>query len=256
MGAACRAMKTMGFGSLALASCPEYPEEPVRTFALHAYDVYSSASRYPDLGAALSDCSLAAGFSRRTGRKRAPNPLDVEEFSRLALERRGPVAMVFGNERDGLSREELALCDVVVRIPTSDAFPSLNLSQAVQIACWELSRTARSCGPSAESGRDGPSDADRVRLEEVVDSMADDLAHIGFFKIAGRPDFQRFFRSLLARSAASVEELEYLRSIFRKASALSERTAPAVLTPDPLEARVFDKVHPIDIPEGDKSCGD
>lgn len=138
MGAVCRAMMTMGFTDLVLADCPEYEEVPVKTFALKAFSIYEAARRVPRLHQALEGSVLAAGFTRRVGRMRAREPMDVRDFAREALRRKGKIALVFGNERNGLSREEIALCDIAVRIPTSDTFPSLNLAQAVQIVCWQI----------------------------------------------------------------------------------------------------------------------
>jgi len=256
VGAVCRAMKTMGFHGLTLADCPEYPDGQVKTYALHAYDIYESARRCPDLETALRDCSLAAGFTRRGGRLRARRMLDVEDFARRELRRQGSTALVFGNERDGLSKEELASCDLAVRIPTSDSFPSLNLAQAVQIACWELSRNLRGAGKESPDGerRGEGLPASRARLDEAAAGIADDLARIGFFKIGGRPDLERFFRSLLARAGADAGEIGYLGEIFRKAAALSGRANPDTLTRAASEARVFEKNSTIDVPEGDRPC--
>ncbi len=255
VGAACRALKAMGLSRLSLAACPEYPEEAVRTLALHAWDVYASARRFASLGPALSGCSLAAGFTRRTGRIRAPSPLGVEEFARRAVSGKGRVALVFGNERDGLSREELGLCDVAVRIPTSGAFPSLNLAQAVQIASWELSRACRAREAKAAGREAGPGEAaGRALLDEAVREIADDLARIGFFKIAGRPELVRFLRSLLARAAVDGRELDYFRSLFRKTEALAARGRTEALTPDRGEARVSVEIPGTGVPEGERRC--
>lgn len=234
VGAVCRALAAMGLSSLVLADCPDYPEEPVRTFALAAYPLFESARRFDTLGEALADCSLAAGFTRRTGRLRAREPRGVTDFARRAVRRAGRIAMVFGNEADGLSAGELALCDLAVRIPTSDAFPSLNLAQAVQIAAWEVARAreeirearrrvgeAPGSGTRAGGGAGPEAPAARAEIEGMVEAAAEDLARAGFFKIAGRPAMVRFLRSLLARAGAAGWEVEYLRNLLGKAAALS-----------------------------------
>lgn len=64
-------------------------------------------------------------------------PITVEEYRRLLLERGGRVALVFGRESTGLTRDELRQCDVTVTIPTSERYPSLNLSHAVAIMFYE-----------------------------------------------------------------------------------------------------------------------
>lgn len=254
VGAACRAMAAMGFSSLVLADCPEYPPDPVKTFALAAYPLFESARSFDSLEEALADCSLAAGFTRRDGRLRARDPLDVTEFARRAVRRSGRIALVFGNERDGLSARELSLCDLAVRIPTSDAFPSLNLAQAVQIASWEVARARADLGSAPGADGAGPGTrASRDAILRTVEAAAEDLARAGFFKIAGRPELVRFLRSLLARAEPADWELEYFRRILGKAAALSGRRA---LTPGPEGARVsLDPLGPS--PEGeDGRCDD
>jgi tRNA/rRNA methyltransferase len=252
VGSACRAMKTMGFNRLVLADCPNYQDKPVQTFSVHAYDVYESAIRYPSLEQALAGCSLAAGFTRRSGKTRTPTQLDVRQFSRMAAERGGRTALVFGNERDGLSGEELALCDIAVRIPTSDAFPSLNLAQAVQIACWELSECLLAPAQIAKAQESpNPAMESKERIEKTACTIADDLASVGFFKITGRPETERFLRSLLARAGADAKDLEYFCYLFRKTIALS-RYGKTALTPVTGGARVCSEMRESESPEEDK----
>ena len=166
VGAACRAIKTMGFCRLALAGCPPHDEIEVRTHALHAFDVYEAATRYETLSAALEPHALVAGFTRRTGQRRKHNvPVDV--FARTIAERDGgSVALVFGNERDGLSDAELDLCDHAVSIATSPLFPSLNLSHAVQIACWEVRKALAAAHGHEAGAASGPTGAHRFGCRE------------------------------------------------------------------------------------------
>lgn len=219
VGAACRAMKSMGVSRLALAGCPDYDEVEVRTHALSAFDVYESAVRYPGLREALAGYALAAGFTRRIGQRRKEN-VDVETFAAGLAERgAGRVALVFGNERDGLSDAELALCDEAVSIDSSDMFPSLNLSHAVQIACWELRKRFRGDG-TGDPGR-GRAAASKASTEAAARNMADALQRAGFYKIAGRPEAEAFLRSVAARAALSEAELERFSAMFVKLGALS-----------------------------------
>ncbi len=219
VGAACRAMKAMGVTRLALADCPEYDDAAVRTYALQAYDLYESAARHATLRDALTGFDMAAGFTRRVGQRRKEN-VSVEEFA-AALPGRGAgsVALVFGNERDGLSDAELALCDEAVGIGSSELFPSLNLSHAVQIACWEIRKSLR--GKAGCGGRAG---APRSSTERAAREIADSLQAAGFFKIAGRPEAETFLRSVAARAGLSEAELERFSSLFVKLGALSAST--------------------------------
>jgi tRNA/rRNA methyltransferase len=224
VGAACRAMKSMGLTRLVFASCPEYDEVEVRTHALHAFDVYLAAARYADLGTALAEYSYAAGFTRRKGQRRKES-LAVDTFAAsLAGSGTQHGALVFGNERDGLSDAELALCDDAVSIPSSEMFPSLNLSHAVQIACWELRKAFQGRLP----GLDDVLQAERQpALREASGAgakrIADALSDAGFFKIAGRPEIETFLRSIVARAGLSEAELGRFVTLFVKLGALAGR---------------------------------
>ncbi len=237
VGAACRAMKAMGLGRLSLAACPSFDEVAVRTQALHAFDLYESAERFETLREALAGSSLAAGFTRRTGRRRK-EAVRVDDFAAgLAGAPGREVALVFGNERSGLSAEELDLCDMAVSIPTSEAFPSLNLSHAVQVACWELRRsllstpspaTQQAIGARPAPGtRCGPTAASRSMVEATASRMADALEEAGLYRLAGREDAESFLRSVLARAALGQGELERVLAVTERLAALSRKlTAP------------------------------
>ena len=224
VGAACRAMKSMGVTRLVFASCPGYDEVEVRTHALHAFDVYLAAVRHADLGAALAGFSYAAGFTRRKGQRRKES-LAVDSFAAsLTGSGKQNCALVFGNERDGLTDAELALCDDAVSIPSSEMFPSLNLSHAVQIACWELRKAFQGQFPVLD---DACTADRRPALREdsgtAAASIADVLAGAGFFKLAGRPEIETFLRSIMARAGLSEAELGRFVALFVKLGALSGR---------------------------------
>jgi TrmH family RNA methyltransferase len=220
VGSACRAMKTMGLSRLVLAGCPDYGEDRVRTMAVHAFDVYESAVRFPDLAAALAGTSLSAGFTRRRGERRKAFSQTAALFAEFAAARprgaagAGDVALVFGNERTGLTAGELGLCSLAVHIPTSDAFSSLNLSQAVQIACYELRKAAL-------GERDGrPEPVARSDAEASVARIAEHLRDIGFFKVMRDRDLSAFLRDTVERAAYTPKELRYFESVFRKAAGM------------------------------------
>ncbi len=215
VGSACRAMKTMGLERLVLAGCPDYDLDRVRMMAVHAFDVYERAERFPDLASALAGFSLSGGFTRRRGEKRKAFSHSVEGFASFALKRAaGDVALVFGNERTGLTEGELGLCSLAAHIPSSDAFPSLNLAQAVQVACYELRRQAL-------GERDGgPEPVSREEADGSVSRIAGYLREIGFFKVSRDRDLSAFLRDGIERAAYTPTELRRFESIFRKAAGM------------------------------------
>ena len=124
------------------------------------------------------------------------------------------MAAVFGNERTGLTEEELDECTMGVTVPSSDSFPSLNLSHAVQIVAYTLFR---------ENGgiSSGSVPVSLGRLRKTSGKIADSLEKIGFFKIAGRSDMEKFWLDILSRAALSEGESAYIERTFDKMAGLS-----------------------------------
>lgn len=219
VGSACRAMKTMGLSRLVLAACPEHDGDRVRTMAVHAADLYETALRLPSLAEALAPASLSAGFTRRRGEKRKSFSIDAESFARDAWRRPGgEVALVFGNEKSGLSAQELGLCSLAVHIPTSEAFPSLNLAQAVQIACYELRRAAL----GERTGSYVP--VARAEVEASVARACEKLKALGFFRLNQGEELRDLLRDTAERAALSPSELRYLEAFIHKMAGLSGRS--------------------------------
>ncbi len=231
VGSVCRAMKTMGFSKLVLADCPDYEEEKVRMMAVHAFDVFEHAQHVSSLDLALSSSALSAGFSRRKGEHRKSFFMSLRPFIRsrlLSLPSDTPVSFVFGNERDGLSDSELALCSLGVSIPTSESFPSLNIAQAVQIACWEVFSAFQDSESSefraAEQKPTVPAKTiflSRAQVDERTAAISTSLAQIGFFKKSSDEYARRFFRDMIERAQLSKLEADYLAQIFSKAAILA-----------------------------------
>ena len=224
VGSICRAMKTMGVSKLRLADCPDYEEDKVRMMAVHAFDLFEKAHRFASLGETLADISLSAGFTRRVGARRKETSTSLRDFiAGIRSRPKSPVAFVFGNEKDGLTDMELGLCSLAVHIPSADSCPSLNIAQAVQVACYEFFVSA-----GAEKPRRGKAaiPALRENVDATVATIADTLAQAGFFKMSGDIYARRFLRDLCERAGASVEEVAYLEKLFLKAFALSLKSPP------------------------------
>lgn len=150
IGAAARALKTMGFDDLRLVAPERYPAPEAQWMATNAGDVLERAQITPELKPAIEDCVAAFALSAR-GREWSPQVLDVRNAAARARELQGPVAFVFGNEQAGLTNEELFACQYLVHIPASKQFSSLNLAQAVQVVAYELHMAVDVAIPSARS---------------------------------------------------------------------------------------------------------
>ncbi len=237
VGAVCRAMKNMGLARLRIVAPEteggELDEQVALARAVHAGDVYRSAERFADLRSALADCSLVVGTTRRRGKKRKDFSLPPNELAAALRDRPGTAAIVFGNERTGLEDDELALCNLASHIPVDEAFPSLNLSHAVQIYAYEL--FAALGRPEAWAAQPTWTPVGEARLERLSGVIADSLASVGFYKQAGRADQERLFRDLFARAGLTADESRYVESIFRKMARLAGGAAPEAVanTDDP-----------------------
>ncbi|HVO38549.1 MAG TPA: RNA methyltransferase [Spirochaetia bacterium] len=215
VGAACRAMKSMGITTLGIV--PEGIVDPsqARTLAHYAADVLENATIYPRLADAVADAVLVAGTTRRRGKNRKYFTLFPEQLAqRVASISRGTVAILFGNEDTGLTDEELSVCQLAVTIPANADFPSLNLSHAVQVICYEIFR-ARSAGHLTPF-----SPIDGTELDALVSVITRSLAHIGFFRQVGPEGMAVFFRDILGRAGLSVNEARRVGVTFRKIAGL------------------------------------
>lgn len=145
VGSAARAVKNMGFDDLWLAA----PQTEAMTadpqavaLASGATDVLDRTQTSPSLGEALGPITLAFAMTARA-RDLGPPPCDIREAAQLSAEHLmhhpdNRVAIVLGCERAGLTNEQVALCQRVCHIPANPAYSSLNVSQALQLAAWEL----------------------------------------------------------------------------------------------------------------------
>lgn len=206
IGSTCRAMKTMGIHELAIVGNRVYDEARIRTLAVHAFDIYEKRLCFPTLEKALANSVLSVGTSRRRGKNRKYFSLLPEQLAqRIEATGNGTVSIVFGRETDGLTDAQLALCHMVVRIPASDDFPSLNLAQAVQVITYTL---FRSLSPEM-----GFSPIPEERLQRLVHTIGDSLASIHFFKQQERVEVERFLGDICARATLSEKEAQRLEKM-------------------------------------------
>ncbi|WP_299178421.1 tRNA (cytosine(32)/uridine(32)-2'-O)-methyltransferase TrmJ [uncultured Neptuniibacter sp.] len=144
IGAAARAMKNMGLTQLYLVEPEEFPSEEAYSRAAGAKDLLESAIVVNTLEEAISDCQLVIGTSARTKRTFDLPLLDARKGSEriVAEAESAPVALVFGRETMGLHNHELQQCNFHVYIPANPEYPVLNVSQAIQLLCYEVFMTA------------------------------------------------------------------------------------------------------------------
>ena len=223
IGAALRAMANNDISCIRIVGKKEdYDEQIVKVLAIHASFLWDKCTFFDSITDATKDCSISVGTTRRKGKRRKDKYFFPEEFAKLAdtTTLNSKVAIVFGNERTGLTKEELDECTRAVTIPSSDNFASLNLSHAVQILCYHLYRQFLQTNKNINSS--GFTPITLSRLNKAVDSITDNLEEVGFFKIAGKDDQKRFWTSILSRASLTEGEISYLEKIFTKVKGLKK----------------------------------
>lgn len=152
VGAVARAMKNFGLADWALVASAMGDLGPARRMAVHAGDVLEDAHRCDTLAEAVADCAWVVGTTpRRVPGRRHLAPADL---AREALARApARTAIVFGDERSGLSNADALRCHDLSAIPADAAQPSLNLAQAALLYCWSLREAALSAAPHAAAPR-------------------------------------------------------------------------------------------------------
>jgi cysteine desulfurase len=238
IGAVARAMKNMGLSQLVLVRPKSFPDPEATARASGATDVLEQARVVPDLVSGIGDCGLVIAT---TARERDPNirVLEVREAAVRAVEdsARGPVALLFGNERTGLTNDELAFANLLLRIPANPEYSSLNLAMAVQLVTYEIYRARGATyaqPPRALAAELGSADvplATAADMARLYTHFATVLEEIDFRDrtASGRHLMDRI-RRFLNRAELDQNEVNILRGILtavqRKRRMAGTRIAP------------------------------
>ncbi len=216
IGAAARAIKTMGFSELVLVSPREadalHHEEAI-AFASGANDVLSKARIVDSLDEALAGCNLTVALTARLREfsppLRSPRALAQQLHADSSLR----CALVFGNERFGLSNEQVERCNALVSIPVNAEYASLNLAQAVQILAYECRVAA--VGEQREAmgiGFQGEA-ASAEQIEGLFRHLEQALIEIEFLDPDHPKKLMPRLRRLFSRTGLETEEVNILRGI-------------------------------------------
>ena len=211
VGSVARAMKNTGFSDLVLINPCDYLDNEAYSMACKADDVLTGAVVYPTLDECIKTTGVLVGTTRRMGRLRYPL-LTLEEAvpKILELSETNRVSILFGREDRGLENDEIPRCDILLEIPTSPEYPSLNLAQAVLMVCFHLFTARSRKAPAIEV-------APRDDLERMYVHMEQALRALGYGEHGGEYLLQtilRSFRRLLGRTGLMQKEINMLRGIF------------------------------------------
>ena len=208
IGAAARAMKNMGLSELSLVRPKSFPHADATARASGADDLLYDARVCDSVPEAIQDCTLVLGMSARL--RNIPLPvLDVREAVQMSLESVGPVAVMFGCERSGLSNEDLDRCHHLVQIPTASGHTSLNLGMAVQVLAYEYLMAQ---GPVKPPARE-TTPVTAAALEHFYGHLEKVLVEVGFLHEDNPRQLMRRLRRIYNRADLDDKELKILRGI-------------------------------------------
>ncbi|MDG6220144.1 MAG: RNA methyltransferase [Candidatus Thermoplasmatota archaeon] len=214
IGAIARVMKNFGSKDMRLVNPCDIGDEAWQR-SMHAEDVLDARKTYGTLKEAVEDCSYVVGTSGSLTTKekafvRIPM-MPWELANQIGRAEEGKVALVFGRENWGLYNEELALCDALVNIPTNPDYPILNLSHAVGILLYELSRdTEKDTKPKIRlaSGHE----------RETLYKFFDELLEAEKYPVHRREKTSTMFRRIVGRAVLTKWEFHTFSGVLRTAS--------------------------------------
>ncbi|HUB08473.1 MAG TPA: TrmJ/YjtD family RNA methyltransferase [Myxococcales bacterium] len=208
VGAVARVIKNFGLGRLILVDPLSYSFDRARKLAVGAEDVLEGLFVHRTLAEALAPTTFSAATTSRQPARRSL--LSPAELGARVRARNGPVAIVFGEEKRGLSDEEIEPCHEVCRIPTEPAQPSMNLAQSAAVVAYAL----RAAEP-AESLPQEP-----CATQREVDAAAGEarraLSQAGFLNPQNPDQILGELTRTWARAALTPREAELWRNAFRK----------------------------------------
>lgn len=217
IGAAARAIKTMGFNQLRLVSPGSFPDPIATARASGASDVLASAQVCSALEPALADLHYVVGC---TARKRYLNwtAYTPERFAQfqLSLAEDAKVGVLFGSERAGLDNAALQHCHGILHIPSDAEYGSLNLAAAVQIVAYVLARELGCHEPIAARDTALATQAQMTSLYNIAENV---LHKVDFFAHKNADHSMLRLRCLFNRLTPSQKECNFLHAVFAQMAA-------------------------------------
>ncbi|MBU6520394.1 tRNA/rRNA methyltransferase [Pantoea sp. B270] len=170
IGAAARAMKTMGFSELRIVASDAWQDPAARRVAHGAGEILDHVKTYDTLSAALADVDFSVATTARSRAKFRyyATPAQVETILQEKRQWLNRIALVFGREDSGLTNEELEQVDLLTGIPMAQDYPSLNLGQAVMVYCYQLSALHQVAAAPVEAANAQQLQALRQRFHQLL----------------------------------------------------------------------------------------
>ncbi len=213
IGATARAMKTMGLAELVLVAPKFFPHADATAMAAGADDILSTARVCESLDEAIADCILVIATSARSRSLPWPMLTPKESAERLVMDAKEKnVALVFGQEKAGLTNEQLARCHYHTQIPSVASFSSLNLAASVQVMAYEMRLAQLQDAPKSEVIEEEPL-AIQEDMQGFYLHLQETLLAMEFLRSANRDSMMLRIRRLFNRAQMDKTEVNILRGI-------------------------------------------
>jgi TrmH family RNA methyltransferase len=212
IGAAARVMSNFGFLRLRVVNPYEVAFREARS-AVGAAALLASAEEFESVAEAVADCALVVGTTA-AGRRELQQPLRrLKEGARLVRKQLSSsrVALLFGSEKIGLSNEDLSHCHWLMRIPTREKHPSVNLGQAVAICLYELARDSKA--PRRSEKLESATAGD---VERITGMLLDALRASGYLKPRSAAPTKEKVRRLVRRLNLSADDAKLWLGMLRQ----------------------------------------
>ena len=215
IGAAARAMKTMGLTQLTLVAPQRYPDPQAQWLAVGAADVLQSARTCANLDEALAGSAFTVACTARPREVAVPMVAAREAAARIVeVARTQFVALVFGNEAYGLTAAEVGKCQLLATIPAQPEFSSLNVAAAVQVLAYELRLAALGATVRNRSGK-APEHATHEEIERFYVHLERSLLEAGFLNPRNPKKLMARLRRLFGRTQLEQEEVNILHGVIK-----------------------------------------
>ncbi len=219
IGAVARAMANFGGSQLRLVAPYDLAFREARS-AVGASGLLANAEVCQCVAEAVADCDLVIGTTAATKRsvslpliilpRAAPQIADAAHT--------GKVALLFGSEKRGLANQDMSYCHWLMRIPTTQQFPSMNLAQSVVVVLYELARTWNQTPATVESEAIPTADppAKMQSLLRLAEVMHEALECSGYFSESAAASSEEQLRRLLLRMKLTEPDSEIVVGMFRQ----------------------------------------
>jgi tRNA/rRNA methyltransferase len=210
IGAVARAMMNFDIQHLYLVNPCEL-DNVCYARAMHATKILDNAKTYnsfEDATQKLDFLVATSSIESKTDKRHLRNPVLLEDFSETIFDAKGKVGLIFGREDYGLFNEEIAACDIMLKIPTSESYPSLNLSHAVTIVLYSI-YLRKACIPER---RRPIGSIEKTKLFEFFAQLLNDID----YQPHKKEHTKILFKRLMGRAIPSKWEYHTLMGVLSK----------------------------------------